>query len=53
VHFGAPMDFSGRPEEERSARVLREVTEQIRTAVQRLTRQEYVDAFGSTMKAAA
>jgi 1-acyl-sn-glycerol-3-phosphate acyltransferase len=53
VHFGAPMDFSGRPEEERSARVLREVTEQIRTAVQHLTGQEYVDAFGSTMKAAA
>jgi 1-acyl-sn-glycerol-3-phosphate acyltransferase len=53
VHFGAPMDFSGRPEEERSARVLREVTEQIRTAVQTLTGQEYVNAFGSTMKAAA
>jgi 1-acyl-sn-glycerol-3-phosphate acyltransferase len=53
VHFGTPMDFSGRPEDERSARVLREVTEQIRIAVQRLSGQEYVDAFGSTVKAAA
>ncbi len=53
VHFGAPMDFSGRPQDERSARVLREVTEHIRVAVQSLSGQEYVNEFGSTVKAAA
>ncbi len=30
VRFGAPLDFSGRPEDERSARKLREITEEIR-----------------------
>jgi 1-acyl-sn-glycerol-3-phosphate acyltransferase len=48
VRFGAPMDFSGRPEDERSARKLREITEEIRHAVQALSGQEYVDAYGST-----
>jgi 1-acyl-sn-glycerol-3-phosphate acyltransferase len=52
VHFGAPLDFSGRADEERSARVLREVTDQVRTEIQRLSGQEYVDAFGSSMKLA-
>lgn len=52
VHFGEPMDFSGRAEDERSARILREVTEQIRAEVQRLSGQDYVDAFSSTVKAA-
>ncbi len=45
IRFGAPMDFSGRPEDERSARKLREVTEAIREAVQALTGQEYVDSY--------
>lgn len=50
VHFGEPLDFSGRTEDERSARVLREVTEQIRRAVQALSGQEYVNAYGSATK---
>jgi 1-acyl-sn-glycerol-3-phosphate acyltransferase len=45
VHFGAPLDFSGRVEDERSARALREVTEAIREAVQRLSGQEYIDTY--------
>ena len=40
-------DFAGRAEQERSARVLREVTETVREAVQELSGQDYVDAFGS------
>ena len=52
VHFGTPMDFSGRAAEERSSRALREITEQIRKAVQRLSGQEYVDIYASNAKAA-
>ncbi|MEO9140538.1 MAG: lysophospholipid acyltransferase family protein [Jatrophihabitans sp.] len=52
VRFGAPMHFGHLAESERSARVLREVTEQIRTAIQQLSGQEYVDTFGSNVKAA-
>lgn len=52
VHYGSALDFSGRSEDERSARVLREVTETIREAVRRLSGQEYVDAYGSSVKAA-
>ena len=37
VHFGPPLDFSGRAADERSARALREVAEQIRVAVQALS----------------
>ncbi|HEX2904296.1 MAG TPA: lysophospholipid acyltransferase family protein [Jatrophihabitans sp.] len=51
VHFGAPLDFSGRVEQERSARVLREVTETVREAVQLLSGQQYVDSYGSAVKA--
>jgi 1-acyl-sn-glycerol-3-phosphate acyltransferase len=53
VHFGAPLDFAGRSEDERSARVLREVTETIRREVQRLSGQDYVDTFASNAKLAA
>jgi len=53
VHFGAPLDFSGRSEDERSAKVLREVTESIREAIQKLSGQEYVDSYGSAVKAQA
>jgi 1-acyl-sn-glycerol-3-phosphate acyltransferase len=52
VHYGPALDFSGRAEDERSARILREVSETIRKAVQVLSRQEYVDAYGSAVKAA-
>jgi 1-acyl-sn-glycerol-3-phosphate acyltransferase len=45
VRFGPPLDFSGRHEDERSASVLREVTETVREAVQRLSGQEYVDSY--------
>jgi 1-acyl-sn-glycerol-3-phosphate acyltransferase len=52
VHYGPPLDFSGRAEDERSSRKLREVTETIREAVQKLSRQDYVDSYGSSVKAA-
>jgi 1-acyl-sn-glycerol-3-phosphate acyltransferase len=50
VHFGTPLDFSGRPADERSARRLREVTEEIRAAVQALSGQVYVDAYAAAAK---
>ncbi|MDQ1719793.1 MAG: 1-acyl-sn-glycerol-3-phosphate acyltransferase, partial [Pseudonocardiales bacterium] len=49
--YGQPLDFSGRAEQERSARVLREVTETVRAAVQELSGQEYVNVYGSAIKA--
>jgi 1-acyl-sn-glycerol-3-phosphate acyltransferase len=51
VHFGPALDFSGRPEDERSSRILREVTEIVRLAIQELSGQEYVDSYGSSVKA--
>jgi hypothetical protein len=39
------LDFAGRAEDERSAVALREVTEIIRRAVERLSGQEYVDRY--------
>jgi 1-acyl-sn-glycerol-3-phosphate acyltransferase len=45
IRFGAPLDFSGRPEDERSTPVLREVTETVREAVQRLSGQDYLDSY--------
>jgi 1-acyl-sn-glycerol-3-phosphate acyltransferase len=50
VHYGPALDFSGRPEDERSSRVLREVTETVREAVQKLSGQDYVDTYGSSVK---
>lgn len=47
VHFGPPLDFSGRAEDERSSRALREVTETVRSAIQSLSKQEYVDRYAS------
>jgi 1-acyl-sn-glycerol-3-phosphate acyltransferase len=52
VHFGAPLYFGDRAAEERSARVLREIAETVRLAVQQLSGQEYVDTFASSLKAA-
>ena len=52
VHYGPALDFSGRAEEERSVRVLREVTETVREAVQKLSGQDYVDTYGSAVKSA-
>jgi 1-acyl-sn-glycerol-3-phosphate acyltransferase len=51
VHFGPALDFSGRAEDERSSRSLREITEAVRTAVQSLSGQEYVDSYASALKA--
>jgi 1-acyl-sn-glycerol-3-phosphate acyltransferase len=48
IHFGAPMTFPGRAEDERSAKALRAVTEEIRVAIQKLTGQEYVDSYASS-----
>lgn len=53
VHFGRPLDFSGRAEDERSARVLREVTETVRAAIQQLSDQEYVDAYARSAEQGA
>ncbi|HZC73963.1 MAG TPA: lysophospholipid acyltransferase family protein [Jatrophihabitans sp.] len=53
VHVGAPMRFGHLAEQERSSRVLREVTEAIRTQIQQLCGQEYVDTFASNMKLAS
>ena len=50
VHFGAPLHFGDRAGEERSSRVLREVTETVRTSVQELSGQEYVTAYASSAK---
>jgi 1-acyl-sn-glycerol-3-phosphate acyltransferase len=52
IHFGAPMQFGHLAVQERNARILREVTDAIRAEIQRLSGQEYVDAFGSAMKIA-
>ncbi|MCU1659168.1 MAG: 1-acylglycerol-3-phosphate O-acyltransferase [Pseudonocardiales bacterium] len=52
VHFGAPLCFGDRAGEERSSRVLREITETIRAAVQELSGQPYVDAFAAPSRAA-
>jgi 1-acyl-sn-glycerol-3-phosphate acyltransferase len=51
IHFGTPLDFSGRAVDERSSRALREVTETVRRAVQELSGQEYVDAFAASSSA--
>lgn len=50
VHFGAPLSFAASAHEERSSKVLRELTETIRQAVQALSGQDYVDSFASSVK---
>ncbi|SDJ20935.1 1-acyl-sn-glycerol-3-phosphate acyltransferase [Frankineae bacterium MT45] len=50
VHFGVPLDFSNRAEDERSSRILRSVTDEVRVCVQKLSGQNYVDTFASTAK---
>jgi 1-acyl-sn-glycerol-3-phosphate acyltransferase len=52
VHIGRPMEFGDLAAQERSSRVLREVTETVREAVQELSGQEYVNTFASSMKVA-
>jgi 1-acyl-sn-glycerol-3-phosphate acyltransferase len=48
LRFGAPLDFSASAGSERSARMLRSVTEQVRQAVQMLSGQDYVDRYASS-----
>lgn len=50
VHFGAPLHFGAHAADERSSRVLREVTETVRSAVQQLSGQEYVDAYAASSR---
>jgi len=52
INFGPALDFSGRAEDERSAKALRAITEEIRTSIQALSGQEYVDAYATTLAAA-
>ncbi|MGH8859916.1 MAG: lysophospholipid acyltransferase family protein [Jatrophihabitantaceae bacterium] len=51
VHFGAPLYFGDRAADERSSRVLREVTETVRAAVQDLCGQQYIDAYAKSARA--
>jgi 1-acyl-sn-glycerol-3-phosphate acyltransferase len=48
IQFGEPMYFGDRADQERSARVLREVTDTIRSAVQTLSGQTYIDRFANS-----
>ncbi len=48
VHFGPPLSFADRAGEERSSRVLREITETVRESVQKLSGQEYVNSYART-----
>jgi 1-acyl-sn-glycerol-3-phosphate acyltransferase len=50
VRFGPALDFSGRSEDERSLRTLREVTESVRAAIQRLYGHAYVDCYAKRDK---
>lgn len=52
LHFGAPLRFGHLAEQERSSRVLRAVTDEVRAQIQELCGQDYVAAFGSAMKIA-
>jgi 1-acyl-sn-glycerol-3-phosphate acyltransferase len=47
VHFGAALDFSGREPDERSAPMLREITETVRAAVQGLSGQNYAGRYAA------
>jgi 1-acyl-sn-glycerol-3-phosphate acyltransferase len=52
VHFGPPTTFGHLQDQERSSRVLREVTDRIRTEIERLSGQEFVDAYATSVKTA-
>jgi 1-acyl-sn-glycerol-3-phosphate acyltransferase len=52
VHFGPPTTFGHLRDQERSSRVLREVTDRIRTEIERLSGQEFVDAYATSVKTA-
>ena len=52
VRFGAPLDFRAYAGAGNDRDVLRFVTDEIMAAVQQLTGQPYVDAYGASVKAA-
>jgi 1-acyl-sn-glycerol-3-phosphate acyltransferase len=53
VKFGKPLDFSRYYGMESDRAVLREVTDEIIREIQKLSGQEYVDAYASTVKRTA
>ncbi len=53
VRFGEPLDFSKYRGLERNKTVQRAVVDEIMRAILELSRQEYVDVYGSSVKAAA
>jgi len=53
VRFGAPLDFSRYRGLERNRAVQRAIVDEIMHAILDLSRQEYVDRYGSTAKVAA
>ena len=50
IHFGPALHYVGRDADERSAKALRAITEEIRVAIQSLSGQEYVDAYAGTWR---
>jgi 1-acyl-sn-glycerol-3-phosphate acyltransferase len=50
VLFGEPLDFSSYAGRRVTTAALRSVTEDIRSAVQKLSAQDYVDVYASTVK---
>jgi 1-acyl-sn-glycerol-3-phosphate acyltransferase len=48
VNFGEPLEFAGREGDERSARQLRAITEQVREAVQALSGQKYLPSYAGS-----
>ena len=52
IKIGAPLDFSAYAAGAGDRDVLRWVTDEIMAAVQELTGQPYVDAYGTSVKAA-
>lgn len=52
IRFGTPMDFSRYATRGNDRDVLRWVTDEIMNAVMELSGQEYVDAYGASVKAA-
>lgn len=53
MRIGPPMDFSAWSSQNGNREVLRWVTDEIMNAVMELSGQEYVDAYGASVKAAA
>lgn len=50
IRFGTPLDFSAYAGREDDRRLVRWVTDEIMAAIQQLTGQTYVDAYGTSIK---